>query len=116
MKKVFLDIENSFNEKNYINDPPRQIMDLEFENLDDDFDPYESGPWAGINWFCIRCGFQLKQFENNEHWKIMKKDGTQMYHCSNKKCCHYGAPLILHHPLGGYQSPAGESYSISWVR
>jgi hypothetical protein len=67
----------------------------------------------GCKWFCIRCGGQLVEVaKNNEHWgdwchSAMCKDGTEWFLCSNDNCCHHDAPLILHHPIGGYRRAAG---------
>jgi hypothetical protein len=93
------------------------------EGEEEDENPYEGASWGKAeNWHCIRCGSVLREVAKDDPahgkacWNEMQRNGVLHYLCSNKECCHYNAPLILHHPIGGYQSPAGESYSISWVR
>lgn len=85
--------------------------------------PYKGASWGEAeNWHCIRCGSPLREVPKDDSahgkacWSSMKQNGTLDYQCTNKECFHYNAPLTLHHPIGGYKRPAGESYSISWVR
>jgi len=103
------------------------VISLMFDRLKrligvDDFDPYVDGPWGTTQWHCIRCGCPLVPISKDDlshgaaSWDHMRKDGTTWYLCSNPECCHREAPLILHHPDGGPETPAGESYSISWWR
>lgn len=122
LKKVISDIQESFDEKHFVDEEPKPLQyDEGIPENEDDYDPYEDGTW-GDNWFCIRCGHQLEPVVKDDEtwgkwcWDAMKRDGTIWYLCGNKECCHHSAPLILHHPIGGYTSPAGDSYSISWVK
>jgi hypothetical protein len=98
-------------------------FEKERQEEEENRNPYEDTSWgAASKWFCIRCGSCLREvakddpFHGKACWDAMRRDGTLHYQCTNKNCCHYNAPLTLHHPIGGYKSPAGESYSISWVR
>lgn len=122
LKEVLEDIENKFGSEEYI-DEPRNWDVSDYEEEPDTSSPYEGASWGPADcWHCIRCGHHLREIdeEDRTHGKAcysdMRKDGTLHYQCSNEKCFHYSAPLILHHPIGGFRSPAGESYSISWVR
>lgn len=123
LKKVISDIREDYDDKHFVDEDPNPVQhDEGIPNVEeDDYDPYEVGTW-GNNWFCIRCGHQLDQIAKDDKnwgkwcWDAMKRDGTTWYLCSNKGCCHHGAPLILHHPIYGYTAPAGDSYSISWVK
>jgi hypothetical protein len=123
LKKVLQDIRDNFDEDNYVEPPHRNLEDYVFEEEEDDSDPYEGASWgAAENWHCIRCGSALRNLidKTSPHGKIcfanMRKTKVFHYLCSNKDCFHYNGPLTLHHPFGGPDSPAGESYSISWVR
>lgn len=124
LKKVLQDIENHFDDANYIDPPTRPHPQFtEYVEEIDDSNPYEGASWGPAeNWHCIRCGSHLKEVDEKEPchgpacFSFMRRTGTLNYLCSNEKCCHFTAPLTLHHPFGGPDSPAGESYSISWVR
>lgn len=119
LQKALEDIRNSPDEI-YEEEIDNSYLNTSYEE-DNDYNPYEDGPYAGFEFFCIRCGSKLKQIAKDDKywdylWGIMEKDGTQYFLCSNKDCCHEGAPLVLHHPIKGYTSPAGDSYSLSWVK
>lgn len=122
LQKVLKDIEDRFDESHYTNDPPDREPFI-FEEEIDDSDPYEGASWGPAeNWHCIRCGFALKNIDEKDWahgaacYSDMRRDGTLHYQCSNTECFHHSAPLILHHPIRGHQSPPGDSYSISWVK
>lgn len=120
LKKAIADIQDRFDDKNFVDEPEPEYQPV-LDEPEEDYDPYEDGSW-GNNWFCIRCGNQLEPVSKDDTtwgkwcWDAMKKDYSLWYLCSNDKCCHHSAPLILHHPIGGYRSSAGDSYSISWVK
>jgi len=125
LNKVLGDINERFDEKHFINETaskPHQVF-TESDYDVDDSNPYEGASWGEAeNWHCIRCGSNLKEMDEKDptHGKAcyssMRKNGTLHYQCSNEKCFHYNAPLILHHPIHGHDSPAGDSYSISWIK
>lgn len=100
----------------------RDNANEDFMNEEDDSNPYETGGWRGAKWFCIRCGGKLHQVPKDypSHgaacWSDMRRNGTEYYQCDNEKCFHHSAPLLLHHPVQGINRPAGDSYSISWVK
>lgn len=121
LKQVLKDIENKFDEINFVDEPEISYEEIDLEPEINDSNPYAEGPWRGTNWYCIRCGSLLKEIDASDKtwgysWKTMRQDGTQWYQCVNGQCFHHSAPLILHHPVRGYKSPAGDSYSISWVK
>lgn len=122
LKQVLNDIDERFDEKNFVNEPVKEFdpcLDDYEEELD--FDPYDNHSWRGAPWYCIRCGTKLVKINKDDKywgslWKTMQKEGTIYFLCGNEKCCHHTAPLVLHHPIQGYDAPAGDSYSISWVK
>jgi hypothetical protein len=127
LKEVLKDIEDRFDEVKYpIKDDVPHWSEYSSETDEgamDNYDPYEGASWGKAeNWHCIRCGSHLKEIDKNDlaHGEVafheMRKHRALWYQCSNEKCFHNNAPLILHHPLGGYTAAPGESYSISWVR
>jgi hypothetical protein len=123
LNKVLKDINRNFEEKekNADNEPYHPWDDDSFyEDIDD---PYEGASWGPAkNWFCIRCGHHLKEMNENDPvhgeacFSAMRCYSTLYYQCSNDKCFHHTAPLLLHHPIYGCESPAGDSYSISWIK
>lgn len=125
LQKVLKDIDKRFEESDYLdysNDPPDREPYLFDEEIDDS-NPYEGASWGPAeNWHCIRCGSHLREMDEKDPshgaacFADMRKNGVLNYQCSNKECFHYSAPLTLHHPIGGYESPPGDSYSISWIR
>lgn len=122
LKMVLQDIEDRFDDSNYVEPPPSKWENYNFGEEIDDSNPYEGASWGPAeNWHCIRCGYHLKEMDEKEPchgpacFSDMRKYGTLNYLCTNDKCFHNTAPLTLHHPHG-YNSPPGESYSISWIR
>lgn len=106
--------------------PPRTKEEIEAKEKEYEkqyrleYDPYNDGGWQGCDWFCIRCGNKLLPIaKDDKYWDYlhnsMYKNGTQYFLCGNKECCHNDGPLTLHHP-DCTSSPAGDSYSISWIK
>jgi hypothetical protein len=104
--------------------PPQKTVNIDYNDLDDDYSdfyPYRDNAYGTSNWHCMRCGNVLLPISiiddwwGEWSWSEMKKDGTLWFLCSNDACCHSGSPVILHHPKS-YNSPAGDSYSLSSMR
>lgn len=102
---------------------PDAVTDSEREEdeWEDDRNPYKINSWRGGHWHCIRCGHELKEIAKDDKcwgswWYSMLRDGTLYFLCPNDQCFHHGAPLALHHPIYGHCHPAGDSYSISWIK
>ena len=117
---MFQFIKNLFsNEDKFIpKNKCEEYEDLEYDV--DDYNPYEDSGWAGIDWFCIRCGSKLDPIAKDDKtwnyvWNSRRTSHSLLFLCSNKQCCHNSGVLTLHHPCS-VDSAAGESYSISWVR
>lgn len=98
-----------------------------YNDLDDGgdneiYNPYTDGSWSDKEWFCIRCGFMLMPIPPKHTtwgelaWEVMTDHKTQWYLCTNKDCFHFDGPLVLHHPHKGWMKPAGDAYSMSWVK
>ena len=73
-------------------------------------------------WFCPYCGHRLKVVvENDPYWgefcqNYREEHGTEWFLCSNKKCTLNSSPLVLHHPVHGWDNPAGDSWAIGYVK
>jgi hypothetical protein len=123
LKEVFKDIADRFDEKNFVNEPEHSWEEIDLEPYVDDSNPYEGASWGSADrWHCIRCGNHLKEIDEKDpvwgecSYSSMRRTGTLWYQCTGEKCFHHSAPLILHHPVHGYNAPPGDSYSISWVK
>jgi len=91
-------------------------------SLDTDiYDPYKDGGWQNTPWFCIRCGSKLKAISKHDKrwgylWACMDRNSSIYYLCSNQKCCHSDAPLLLFNSTGDYNSHPGDNYAIGWIK
>lgn len=73
-------------------------------------------------WFCPRCGHKLEQIsKDNKDWGDFcngyhEEHGTFWFLCSNKDCIYSDNPLVVHHPVYGWQHRSGDSWAIGYVK
>jgi len=73
-------------------------------------------------WFCPMCGHKLDPVsKDNEDWGDFcsgyhEQDGTFWFLCTNKDCTYNDIPLVVHHPVYGWQHRSGDSWAIGYVK
>jgi hypothetical protein len=51
-----------------------------------------------------------------KEWEYFNKEGPENYKCSNTDCAFCTGGLLYHHPIHGTDKPAGDSWSISYIK
>jgi len=64
--------------------------------------------------FCPMCGEELIEIELEE--QVASYEGAELYKCDGCKGFGDDYPLVMHHPLGGYRSAPGDSWSLTWLK
>jgi len=74
------------------------------------------------DWFCPRCGHTLRVVPKDDEWwgqfceGYRKDHETEWFLCTNENCVYKDCPLVLHHPVYGWDKPAGDSWAIGYVK
>jgi hypothetical protein len=75
-----------------------------------------------MTWHCPYCGSELLPVDkDNPDWGSFTSDyaeahGTEWFLCSKEGCVFHDMPLVLCHPVKGWNYPAGDSFAIAYVK
>ena len=77
---------------------------------------------SDFDWHCVYCGNGLRPIRPEDgRWyedteKLKKAHGTEWFFCTNEDCTFADVPLVLCHPVYGWDRPAGDSFAIAYVK
>ena len=83
--------------------------------------------------FCPMCGVKLieitkpndknddNEYDSKDYLKVeldtySESNNAIEYKCDGCKCFGDGFPIVKHHPLRGYKSAPGDSWSLTWLK